>query len=220
MAIVLSGEDLAIERGGRLIAAGLSFKAEQGAALILVGPNGAGKTSLLRAIAGLLPLAGGLLRLEGGNDELTIGEQAHYIGHLNALKPALTVRENLMFWAGFLSADGITQSYRYRRIDAVLDRFLLHPLADIPCGYLSAGQKRRVALARLMAVDRRVWLLDEPTAALDDFMCRLFTDVVDEHLCDGGIVIAATHLPLSFITSEELALGRPPAAEPTTESAA
>lgn len=219
MAIVLSGKDLTIERGGRPIATGLSFEVEQGTALILVGPNGAGKTSLLRAIAGLLPLAGGRLRLEGGEDELTIGEQAHYVGHLNALKPALTVRENLLFWAGFLSAEAVTESYRYHRIDAVLDRFLLHPLAEIPCGYLSAGQKRRVALARLMAVDRLVWLLDEPTAALDDYMCQLFTDVVDEHLCDGGIVIAATHLPLSFMASEELALGRPSATEPTENAA-
>lgn len=209
----LTGHDVTIERGGRIIVSGLSFRAEAGTALLLTGPNGVGKTSLIRACAGLLGLEQGTITLEGGDPELAVGEQAHLVGHLNALKPGMTVRENLLFWNEFLGQDGANRPRRLARIEDLLDRFLLHPLADVPCGYLSAGQKRRTALARLEAAARPVWLLDEPTVALDSFMRDLFISIVDDHLRDGGIVVAATHLPLPFAASAELRLRLPAEAE-------
>lgn len=213
MATTLTGENVVLERGGRTILSGLSFRAGAGAALLLTGPNGAGKTSLIRACAGLLELRAGQITLDGGNLDMTIGEQCHYVGHLNAHKPALTVRENLSFWAGFLSHDGGTRSAVTQRMDAALERFALERLADIPFAYLSAGQKRRAALARLLVSPRLIWLLDEPTVALDASMRDLCIAVVDEHLGGGGIVVAATHLPLPFRDVEELRLGGRPEAD-------
>jgi len=209
MAEAIEGEQLVVERGGRAIISGLSFRATAGRALLLLGANGAGKTTLIRACAGLLPARSGRIALRGGDPELTIGEQCHYVGHLNALKASMTVRENLMFWAEFLSSAGVSSGVARPR-DAVarsLERFRLTSLADAPAGYLSAGQKRRAALARLLVASRPLWLLDEPTVALDIEMRELFVEVVDEHLKAGGLVVAATHLPLPFSASEELRLG-------------
>jgi heme exporter protein A len=208
MARALCGEKIELERGGRRLLTGLTFRVEAGSALLVTGPNGVGKTSLIRVCAGLLKQRGGDVTLEGGDPELTVGEQAHLIGHLNASKPEMTVRENLTFWAEFLGQERGGCSRGGEWIDDVLDRFLLHPLADIPFGYLSAGQKRRAALARLVVAHRPVWLLDEPTSALDSFMRDLFVSIVDEYLRDGGIVMAATHLPLPFAMVTELRLRR------------
>lgn len=199
----LVADRLEIERGGRMILAGVSFTAKAGRALVLKGPNGAGKTSLIRACAGLLPPRAGRINLEGGDPDLEIGAYTHYVGHLNALKPALTVRENLAFWANFLGAG----SEHGERVEAALERFTLQPLAEIPTGYLSAGQKRRTALARLLVAPRPVWLLDEPTVALDTRVQELFTSIVDDHLRAGGIVVAATHQPLPFSDSEDFQVG-------------
>jgi len=198
----LRAKDIAIERGGRSILSGLSFEARAGAALILVGPNGAGKSTLLRAIAGFLPLAAGALALEGGAAEMSIGEQAHYLGHADALKGALTAGENLAFWAGALGGDSSPGVAR-----AALGRLGLAHVADFPVRALSAGQKRRVALARLLVAPRPIWLLDEPTTALDVAAQSLLLAILRERLATGGLIIAATHAPLGLDGAETLALG-------------
>ena len=201
----LIADNLACARGARTILGGLSFTLAAGEALVLVGPNGAGKTTLIRTIAGFLPLAGGSLRLDGGDADRAIGQQSHYIGHLNAVKAGLTVRENAGFWAEFFgSADaGVAE---------VLRRVGLAALADIPAAYLSAGQKRRLGLARLLLARRPLWLLDEPTVSLDADGQRLLADVTNEHLASGGLVLAATHVPLGLASARELRLGPPVAA--------
>ena len=187
----LSAHEIAIERGGRRILSGVSFEARAGQALLLVGPNGSGKSSLLRAVAGFLPLAAGTFALEGGAAEAGIGEQAHYLGHADALKSALTAGENLAFWADALGGDSARAAWI-----AALDRLGLAHVADFPARALSAGQKRRVALARLLVAPRPIWLLDEPTTALDAAAQRQFAVVMREHLAGGGLILAATHAPL------------------------
>jgi heme exporter protein A len=201
----LAAEAITIERGGRAILTGLSFAARSGAPLVLTGPNGAGKSSLLRAVAGLLPLTAGALRLEGGAGEASIGEQAHYLGHADALKSALTARENLDFWAAMLGEGRMKGGQ-------ALDRLGLAHVADFPVRALSAGQKRRVALARLLVAHRPIWLLDEPTAALDAAAQALFAAIMAEHLAGGGLILAATHGPIGLAGATELALGRAPSA--------
>ncbi len=198
----LSAENIAIERGGRSILSGLSFEARAGVALTLTGPNGAGKSTLLRAIAGFLPLAAGAFALEGGASESSIAEQAHYLGHADALKSALTAGENLAFWAGALGGDPSDRAWR-----GALARLGLAHVADFPVRALSAGQKRRVALARLLVAARPLWLLDEPTTALDVAAQGLFGAIMREHLDAGGLIIAATHAPLGLEGAETLRLG-------------
>ena len=154
--------DLSMERGGRRLFSGVGFEAEAGSALIVTGPNGAGKSSLLRGLCGFLPFASGRFALEGGDAERTLGEQAHYLGHPDALKGALTAGENLAFWAGALGGDPARAACGTRS-PASASRMSI----DFPVRALSAGQKRRVALARLLVAPRPLWLLDEPTTALD-----------------------------------------------------
>jgi heme exporter protein A len=192
----LFGRDVSCVRGGREVFAGLSFQAVAGEALAVTGPNGAGKTSLLRLIAGLLLPAGGTIVIEGGEAELTVPEQAHYLGHRDALKPALSVRENLSFWADFLGAGAV------RPIADCLAAVGLTHAIDLPAGYLSAGQRRRLSLARLLAVPRLLWLLDEPTAALDVTGQAMFAGLMQQHLASGGLIVAATHGPLGIDTRE------------------
>ena len=197
----LSGRGIRCVRGGREVFAGLDFEASGGEALALVGRNGAGKTSLLRLIAGLLAPAGGTIELEGGEAELTLVEQCHYLGHRDALKPALSVIENLSFWADFLGGERANAS------DSLAAVGLDHA-TYLPAAFLSAGQRRRLSLARLLTVRRPVWLLDEPTAALDTVGQDMFADLVRTHLKGGGMVVAATHAPLG-IESTELRIGGP-----------
>jgi heme exporter protein A len=206
----LSGAEVTIERGGRRLFCDLTFEASAGEALTVAGPNGAGKSSLLRAIAGLLPVAAGAIVLEGGDDELNIGEQAHYLGHADALKSALTARENLDFWAAMLRGEDSADEAAPMSALAALDRLGLAHVAGFPVHVLSAGQKRRVALARLLVAHRPLWLLDEPTSALDAAAQAALTQMMRAHLSAGGLIVAATHAPLG-LDGRELRLG---AAEP------
>ena len=197
----LGAQKIALERGGRRLFSGLSFQVGAGEALVVIGPNGAGKSSLLRAIAGFLPLSEGSLVLQGGDGEASLGEQAHCVGHDDAVKGALTAGENLEFWAGVLGGDP-----RRRAWLPALGRLGLAHVADFPVRALSAGQKRRVALARLLVARRPLWLLDEPTTALDAAARGLFAGVMREHLEAGGLIIAATHAPLE-LAARTLELG-------------
>jgi heme exporter protein A len=190
----LSGSDLACVRSGREVFAGVGFAVEAGNALLVLGRNGAGKSSLLRMAAGLVRVAAGRLDLAGGDPELTLPEQAHYVGHQDAVKPALTVAENLAFWGRYLGGGEAAPS----AVDAALDAVGLAPLADLPAAYLSAGQKRRLSLARLAVVERPVWLLDEPTSALDSASQERLTALMRKHLGEGGIILAATHGPIGL----------------------
>lgn len=203
----LTGENLVLQRGQRTLCEQLSFAVTAGEVLLLTGPNGAGKTTLLRAIAGFLAPAAGAIELKGGDAEQTVGEQAHFVGHANGVKSNLTVAENLEFWAAFLAPKS-DRKIRIERIDKALKDFKLLSLADIPAGYLSAGQKRRLGLARLVLAHRPLWLLDEPTSSLDDASAANLANVVNAHVAAGGLAIAATHLPLGFEPARELRLGR------------
>jgi heme exporter protein A len=195
----LSGRGVRCVRGGREVFSGLDFEASTGEALAVVGPNGSGKTSLLRLIAGLLAIAGGAIALEGGEDELTLAEQSHYLGHRDALKPALSVSENLRFWRDFLG--GVASDPNENLAIVELDH-----AARLPAAYLSAGQRRRLSIARLLTVRRPVWLLDEPTNALDTAGQKLFSTLMGDHLARGGLIVAATHMPLG-IAARSLRIG-------------
>jgi heme exporter protein A len=196
----LSALDLACRRGGREVFAGLAFAVAGGEALSITGRNGSGKSSLLRLIAGLIRPAGGRIAWEGGDSELTLSEQSHYLGHQDALKPSLTVLENLQFWNRYLGAVGAAP-------EAALAAVGLDGLEQLPAAYLSAGQKRRLSLARLVTVKRPIWLLDEPMSALDTSAQERLAQLMQEHLAQGGLILAATHGPVGLAVARELGLG-------------
>jgi heme exporter protein A len=191
----LSGRGVRCVRGGREVFSGLDFEASSGEALAVSGRNGAGKTSLLRLIAGLLTMAGGSVDLEDGEAELTLPEQAHYLGHRDALKPALSVLENLAFWRDFLGGAAFDAAESLAAVG-------LDHAGRLPAAYLSAGQRRRLSIARLLVIRRPIWLLDEPTSALDAAGQSLFATLMGDHLARGGLIIAATHAPLGIVARE------------------
>jgi heme exporter protein A len=207
----LTASDLACRRGGREVFAGLSFSLAAGEVLAIRGRNGAGKSSLLRVAAGLIRATAGRLALQDGDPEMTLGEQAHYLGHQDALKPSLTVGENLRFWAGFFGAAAAD-------IGAPLGAVGLEELIDLPAGYLSAGQRRRLSIARLLVVKRPIWLLDEPTSTLDAAAQQRLGEFMRAHLAGGGLIMAATHAGLGLDGAQELTLGRAATQQPAEAS--
>jgi heme exporter protein A len=203
--LLVHADNLTVARGARTVISALSFQAEAGEALLVVGPNGAGKTTLIRTIAGFIRPAAGTITLKGDSSDRDLGERCHYVGHLTGVKANLTAAQNLDFWAAYLDDSG--QAHRRDRVDTALDRFGLAALADYPAGLLSAGQKRRLGLARLMVAERPIWLLDEPTVSLDAASSELLAGLIRAHLATGGLVIAATHLPLGLEDPKYLRLG-------------
>jgi heme exporter protein A len=189
-----------LSRAGRAVIDGLAFRLDAGQALILTGANGSGKTTLLRALAGFLAPSSGAIHFERVPDEREWSELVHFVGHQDGIKSHLTVKENLAFWAAYLGEQSPP-------LAPVLERFALAPLADIPAGYLSAGQKRRLALARLAAAPRPVWLLDEPTVSLDAAAVTLLIAAIEAHVAAGGLAVIATHVALPLAGAQEIRLG-------------
>lgn len=231
----LVAQSLACRRAGRLVFSDVAFSLSGGEAVLLRGPNGSGKSSLLRMLAGLLPVEAGEARL----DEVSLREDREgfqqylaYAGHLDAVKPQLTVAENLAIWARLYGAPltlppdtaptpaprdpdddddeatGEAADAPVRdRVTLALERLGIAGIADFPAAYCSAGQKRRLGLARLLVIDRPVWLLDEPTVSLDVDAVETFAAIVREHVEGGGLAIAATHVPLGLAHTQEIVMG-------------
>ena len=197
----LSAENLACERGGRTVFSNQTFTLGSGEILQLTGPNGSGKSSLLRLLASLSEPSHGKISLAGGAAELSPGQQAHYIAHSDANKSALTVTENLIFWRDFLGGGDLMRALQAVNLSA---------LADYPVALLSAGQRRRLALARLALVPRAIWLLDEPSVGLDESAQKLLAGLMNGHLREGGLIVAATHVPLGLDPDKNLHLGGAP----------
>lgn len=201
----LIGEDITCERGGRLVLRDVSFTARPGVPLLVKGPNGAGKSTLLRLVAGLVDHQSGKLRWVDDEGtplapDIPVASYFHFIGHLDAVKPALTVRENLAFWAKLYGADA--------DVDPALERLELAYLRDVPGQFLSAGQKRRTALARLLIGARPLWILDEPTVSLDVEGQALVADLMRAHCAGGGLLMVTTHVDIGLEAEDRLELPR------------
>jgi len=206
----LIGEKIGCLRGGRLILKDTSFKVSSGKSLLISGQNGTGKTTLLRIIAGFLQFQTGELSLKGREqtqEDLSIGQCAHYIGHQNAIKNAMSVRENLFFWAEYLGGDS-----SFSHLEMCLERVGLGHAIEFSASILSAGQKRRLNLARLLVAPRPIWLLDEPSSALDKEGEKILNTMISEHLKKGGMVIASSHENFGVKFNKELKLKKARAA--------
>ena len=195
-------------RNGRTVLKDFNFSAESGDALLLMGPNGSGKSTLLRICAGLLAADSGTLALNGeatNEDSAALHRQHHYVGHKDGLKSALTIAENLEVWASLLGGPTLPDA-----LDLALERFSLHRLQDTPVHYLSAGQRRRAALARLILRHRPIWLLDEPLNGLDAKHIAVIEQALSHHVKAGGLALVATHQMLNLPDAEcsVLTLGR------------
>lgn len=203
---LFEGRSLHCRRGGRDVFADLSFTLAPGGALLLTGPNGSGKSSLLRLMAGLLRPADGALLWDGADIAEAPEDHArrlHYLGHLDAVKPVLSVTENLGFWADLR---GGTAKSKKAALAAALERFALTDLAEVPGRLLSAGQRRRLALARLIASPAELWLLDEPSVGLDHASVGRLATAIAEHRAGGGRVVVATHTALDLEAPQPLSL--------------
>ncbi|MEO1292370.1 MAG: heme ABC exporter ATP-binding protein CcmA [Pseudomonadota bacterium] len=212
----ISVEELTLRRGGRRLFSRLGFRAEPGDVVLLRGPNGCGKSTLLRCLAGLLPIDEGRVVVGGislAEDREGVQEQLAYAGHLDAVKAPMTVAENLAFWSAAWGSGG--------DIAAALSRLGLDRIADMPAAYCSAGQKRRLGLARLLVANRPVWLLDEPTVSLDAASVEVFASCVREHCAAGGVAVAATHIDLGLDGTLTVAVDRfaPEDGEPAVQDA-
>jgi len=195
-------ENLDIVRGEDLIFSGVTFEVLSGQALIVRGANGSGKSTLLRAMAGLLPVAGGKIAFddpEGEFGDAQLPELCHYLGHENAMKASMSVGENLQFWQEFAGQAHLD-------VEDALDMVGLGGLSSIPFPHLSTGQRRRASIARLLVSYRPVWILDEPTAGLDASSEKQFGALMQAHLDDDGMIIAATHVPLGLKGAREIDL--------------
>ena len=200
---MLKASEISVSRGGRLALTAPAFSVADGEAARLTGPNGSGKSTLLRALAGLLLLRSGDAAYRNvalASDRETFSQFIAYAGHRDAVKPALTVRENLAHWAAIYGGDGVSDA---------LERFTLSHIADSPAAFCSAGQQRRLGLARLMVLKRPVWLLDEPTVSLDVASVGAFADLVAEHCASGGVAIAATHIEIGLPEGPQIRLEPP-----------
>jgi len=202
-------KNLHLRRGNRLLIKDLSFKLRPGESLQLSGPNGVGKTTLIRAIAGFItPNKGHIATTkvahpeqEQSIDDQLLHEKIHYIGHKNGIRTSLTVLENLEFWANFYTSK--------TPLGKIAQKYSLKNLLHIPAGYLSQGQKRRLGLSRLSMSKRPLWLLDEPTVSLDQISVKLIVDEANQHLQNGGLLIAATHIPLEIPFTQSIKLSQP-----------
>lgn len=177
----LKVRDLTIARGGVRVLEGISFTLSPGEALVLRGPNGIGKTTLLRTVAGLQPALVGSVEADS--------ESLVYAGHADGIKATLSVAENLRFWAEVFGKADIAKA---------IEGFGLGALTDRPAGMLSAGQKRRLGLARLLVTGRQIWVLDEPTVSLDRDAVAMFANVIEAHVAQGGAALLATHIDLGL----------------------
>ncbi|SMP29157.1 heme exporter protein A [Roseibium denhamense] len=196
----------------------LTFSVESGTALVVTGANGIGKSSLLRTLAGLVALTSGTIRLDGADEDKPPHEFAHYFGHQDAVKPALSVLENLGFWQSF-AAPAEAESYLAQTMTPIgaLDLLGIGHTAHLPTAYLSAGQKRRLSLARLLVTARPIWLMDEPTSALDKASEQQLLDLMDRHLAGGGLIVTATHTKLALARTQALHLEAQPVAASIAE---
>jgi heme exporter protein A len=205
-ALTLTVDGLAVDRGGRRVLSMVGFTLEGGEALIVTGRNGVGKSTLLRTLAGLLPQRQGRVTLKG-SETPELAAYTHYLAHADGLKAALTARENLAFWGAYLAHESGPELSRTP--EEALAAVGLPNVAQAPVGVLSAGQKRRVALARLLVAARPLWLLDEPLTALDAASRLQFAQVMRDHCAQGGMIIAATHEPIGLEGARFLPLGAP-----------
>ena len=204
-AIRLEVSGLTVDRGERRVLDGLSLSVEAGEALVVTGRNGAGKSTLLRAVAGLTAIAAGTIALTGWDGPSAAA--MHLVGHSDAVKPQLTVAANAAFWSRWHGGEGDDET-----VEAALEAVGLLPLLDTPAAFLSQGQRRRLALARVVAAPRPLWLLDEPTAGLDAASRAAFASLMEGHLAGGGLILAATHEPLGLPGARTLELSPRPAA--------
>jgi heme exporter protein A len=202
MPLSLAVEGLGAKRGEDMIFKDISFVLKAGEALIVMGANGSGKSTLLRVVAGLLAAEEGSVSVSGTGQEIGHPrELCHYLGHRNGMKRELTVEENLAFWKSFM---GDSRGSSGMSVFEAEEAVGLPGIGHLPFGYLSAGQQRRMAMAKLLVAWRPIWILDEPTAALDAASDLMFAGLVKAHLAKGGIVLAATHQPLGLENTRKL----------------